>query len=286
MLQRLKIFLIKKINHSYNDCHSHGCIKMKIPLYQIDAFAKKTFLGNPAAICPLSEWLNGDVMQAIAAENNLSETAFFIETDNDFHIRWFTPSTEVDLCGHATLAAAHVIFNELNYNKNSISFDSKSGILKVRKDKSLLIMDFPVQTPIVCDTPKELELAFGIKPIACLKSEDYIFVVENESDVINAKPDLNLLKKIDLRGTIITSRSGDYDFISRCFAPKYGIDEDPVTGSAHTELVPYWAEQLNKTKLTAKQVSQRGGELFCQLEDERVSIAGYAVKYLQGEITI
>lgn len=259
---------------------------MKIPLYQIDAFAEKAFQGNPAAICPLSSWLANDVMQAIAAENNLSETAFFIETDKGFHIRWFTPTTEVDLCGHATLAAAFVIFNELAYHKDEINFDSRSGVLKVKKESSLLIMDFPTQTPIACETPKALQQAFGIKPIQCLKEQDYLFVVENQDDVINAQPDLNLLKKLDLRGVIITSQSKDYDFVSRFFAPNYGIDEDPVTGSAHTQLTPYWSEQLGKTTLNTKQVSQRGGELQCELLGDRVSIAGYAVKYLQGEIII
>jgi len=259
---------------------------VKLPLYQIDAFTRECFKGNPAAVCPLEKWLSDDVMLAVAAENNLSETAFFVTTNNGFHIRWFTPTTEVDLCGHATLAAAYVIFNELNYDNDTISFDSRSGILKVCKDESLLSMDFPVQIPVVCDTPEELKLAFGIKPVACLKSDDYLLVVENESEVINAKPDLSLLSKVDLRGVIITSRSRDYDFISRFFAPKYGINEDPVTGSAHTELVPYWAKRLNKNKLNARQASARGGEIFCELVHDRVNIAGYATKYLQGEIII
>lgn len=259
---------------------------MKLPIYQIDAFATECFKGNPAAICPLEKWLEDEVMQAIAAENNLSETAFYIATKTGFHIRWFTPTTEVDLCGHATLAAAHVIFNEIGYNQNTVSFDSRSGILNVTQDAERLIMDFPSQTPIACDTPVKLEQAFGIKPIACLKDEDYIFVVEHEADVINAKPDLNLLSQIDLRGVSLTAASSNYDFVSRFFAPKYGINEDPVTGSAHTQLVPYWAKQLNKTQLSAKQVSNRGGELYCELLNDRVNIAGYATKYLQGEIII
>ena len=232
---------------------------MKIPLYQIDAFAKKCFQGNPAAICPLTGWLADEVMQSIAAENNLSETAFFIPINKGFHIRWFTPTTEVDLCGHATLAAAYVIFNELNYTEQTISFDSRSGILKVKREDDLLIMDFPTQTPITCNAPKQLEQAFAVKPIACLKSQDYIFVVDNENDVINSEPDLSLLSQFDLRGVIITSQANDYDFVSRCFAPKYGINEDPVTGSAHTQLTPYWAKELNKNTLTAKKVSCRGG---------------------------
>ena len=259
---------------------------MKLTIYQIDAFANKTFEGNPAAICPLKEWLDDDVLLSIAEENNLSETAYFIETDNGFHIRWFTPTTEVDLCGHATLAAAFVIFNELGYKQNSISFDSKSGILNVKKDSDLLIMNFPSHPPIVCELPNNIKQAFNAEPIECLKSEDYIVVFNSENDVLTAAPKLELLNKIDLRGVIITARSDKYDFVSRFFAPKYGIDEDPVTGSAHTQLVPYWAEKLDKNKLHAKQVSKRGGELFCELLDKRVSIAGDAVKYMQGEIEI
>ena len=259
---------------------------MKLPLYQVDAFTEKTFQGNPAAICPLQNWLADDVMLAIAAENNLSETAFFVKNKNGFYIRWFTPTTEVDLCGHATLAAAHIIFNELGYNKEVISFDSKSGLLSVTKSDNLLQMNFPAQVPVACDCPKELKQAINIEPIECLKGDDYLFVLDNENDVINANPDLSLLKGLDLRGVILTAKSNQYDFVSRFFAPKFGIDEDPVTGSAHTQLIPYWAKQFNKHKLTAKQVSSRGGELYCELLEERVNIAGYAVKYLQGEINI
>lgn len=259
---------------------------MKLPLYQVDAFAKNAFEGNPAAICPLDTWLPDETLLSIAEENNLSETAYFIKTENGFHIRWFTPTTEVDLCGHATLAAAFVIFNELGYNKNTISFESKSGTLNVKKDNDLLVMDFPTQTPTVCKLPLEIKQAFDVEPVECLKAEDYILVFNNENIILNAKPKLELLKNIDLRGVIITAPSKDYDFVSRFFGPKCGIDEDPVTGSAHTQLTPYWAEKLNKNKLNAKQVSNRGGELFCELLAERVSIAGYAIKYLQGEIKI
>lgn len=259
---------------------------MKLPIYQVDAFAKKAFEGNPAAICPLNEWLPDETLRSIAAENNLSETAFFIATDNGFHIRWFTPTVEVDLCGHATLAAAFVIFNELNYSQDKIIFESKSGPLIIERNDNLLIMDFPAQPPEACDLPAEIEKALTLKPKSVLKADDYIIVVEDENDVLNEKPDLSLLKNIDLRGVIITAISSDYDFVSRFFAPKYGIDEDPVTGSAHTQLVPYWSKQLNKKNLHAKQVSSRGGELYCENLGDRVSISGYAVKYLQGEITI
>ena len=259
---------------------------MKLPLYQVDAFAKNAFAGNPAAICPLDTWLEDEKLLSIAEENNLSETAYFIKTENGFHIRWFTPTTEVDLCGHATLAAAFVIFNELGYNKNSISFESRSDILNVEKDNDLLIMDFPTQAPTACELPIEIKQAFDIDPVECLKAEDYILVFNNENEILKATPKLEKLKNIDRRGVIITAPSKDYDFVSRFFGPKCGIDEDPVTGSAHTQLTPYWAKKLNKNKLSARQVSKRGGELFCELFDERVSIAGHAVKYLQGEIEI
>jgi PhzF family phenazine biosynthesis protein len=259
---------------------------MKLPLYQVDAFAKKAFEGNPAAICPLQKWLPDEVLLSIAEENNLSETAFFISTDKDFHIRWFTPTIEVDLCGHATLAAAFIIFNELNYKQDQIIFESKSGSLTVTRNNTLLVMDFPAQTPVICELPGEIEQAFSVKAIEVLKSEDYIIVVDNENDVLTAKPNLSLLNTIDLRGVIITARSNYYDFVSRFFAPKCGIDEDPVTGSAHTQLVPYWANQLDKNILHAKQLSSRGGELYCENLGNRVTISGYAIKYLQGEIEI
>ncbi|MFK5915270.1 MAG: PhzF family phenazine biosynthesis protein [Woeseiaceae bacterium] len=259
---------------------------MELTIYQIDAFASRVFTGNPAAICPLQEWLDDTTLQSIAAENNLSETAYFVATTNGFHIRWFTPTTEVDLCGHATLAAAHVIFNVLGYQQEMISFESKSGILTVAKDNELLVMNFPAQAPTACDLPNALLEAFTVKPIGCLKSEDYILVFNDEQDVINAEPKLELLTQVDCRGVIITAKSNQYDFTSRFFAPKYGINEDPVTGSAYTQLVPYWAAQLNKNTLHSKQVSARGGELFCELLDQRVSIAGYAVKYLQGTISV
>lgn len=259
---------------------------MKLPIYQIDAFASKAFEGNPAAICPLQNWLADEVMQSIAEENNLSETAFFVPTKNSFHIRWFTATTEVDLCGHATLAAAFVIFNELNYKNDSISFESRSGILTVIKKESLLVMDFPAQPPSLCDLPQDIKQAFDFEPIECLKSEDYIVVLKNETDILNAKPKLELLNNIDLRGVIITAKSDNYDFVSRFFAPKYGINEDPVTGSAYTQLTPYWENKLGKKSLHAKQLSSRGGELFCEAHGDRVSIAGSAIKYLQGDIII
>lgn len=184
---------------------------MEIPIYQIDAFAKNAFAGNPAAICPLNTWLPDDVLLSIAEENNLSETAFFIKTHKGYHIRWFTPETEVDLCGHATLAAAFVIFYELGHQERKVSFESKSGILKVEKDHDLLVMDFPSQPPAACELPKEIQQAFDITPIKCLKHEDYILVFKTENEILNAEPKLELLKNIDQRGVIITSLSNDYD---------------------------------------------------------------------------
>ncbi len=259
---------------------------MELTLYQIDAFANRPFKGNPAAVIPLETWLPDDTMQSIAEENNLSETTFFVPTKTGFHIRWFTPSTEVELCGHATLAAAYVLFNFLGYDKGIIEFDSKSGMLTVSQKNDWLVMDFPAQPPVLCDVPDEIINAFDKKPIECLRSEDYIVVFEAESDISSVKPDMDYLKKLDLRGVIITSKSQQYDFVSRFFAPKYGIDEDPVTGSSHTQLIPYWAQKLGKTKLTAKQVSRRGGELICELQNDRVLISGKAVKYLEGRIEI
>ena len=259
---------------------------MKLNIYQVDAFAQNTFEGNPAAICPLSEWLDDALMQRIAMENNLSETAFFVEEKGTFHIRWFTPNSEVAMCGHATLASAHVIYTHLVYTKEEIIFDSKSGILKVRKEKERYTMDFPVQTVEECEIPIQLMVAFDTLPIACYKAMDYLVVFDQEEDIIDANPDMNKLKELDLRGIMITAKSEKYDFVTRFFAPKYGIDEDPVTGSAFTQLVPYWSDVLGKDTLKAKQVSLRGGEVFCELKGDRVLMSGYALTYLEGFITL
>ncbi|MCW8932437.1 MAG: PhzF family phenazine biosynthesis protein [Gammaproteobacteria bacterium] len=259
---------------------------MKLPIYQVDAFANKVFKGNPAAICPLEFWLSDELMQSIAAENNLSETAFFVATDKGFHIRWFTPLNEVNLCGHATLASAYVIFNLLGHKSNEIIFESKSGLLKVNNNKDGLQLDFPAQLPNKCKTPDQICSAFQCQPIECLCAEDYIVVLPDEQSVLNAKPDFSLLEKLDLRGVVITAKGTKYDFISRFFAPKYGINEDPVTGSAYTQLVPYWSVQLGRYQFHSKQVSQRGGEIFCELVGERVFISGQAILYMKGEIEL
>ncbi|MBT8342379.1 MAG: PhzF family phenazine biosynthesis protein [Desulfatitalea sp.] len=259
---------------------------MEISLYQIDAFASELFKGNPAAVCPLEEWLPDETMQSIAEENNLSETAFFLPTLNGFHIRWFSPKGEVDLCGHATLATAYVLFNILGYKREKIEFDSRSGLLLVTKSNDRIILDFPSQPPVLCDIPNEIIRAFDIAPIECLKSEDYIAVFEREIDIESAKPNLNQLAKLDLRGVIITAKSSKYDFIARFFAPKYGIPEDPVTGSAYTQIAPYWASKKGINRFSVKQVSLRGGELTCEIVDNRVLISGKAIKYFEGKINI
>ncbi|MEK8021140.1 MAG: PhzF family phenazine biosynthesis protein [Candidatus Parabeggiatoa sp.] len=259
---------------------------MELPLYQIDAFASKAFEGNPAAVCPLNEWLPDEIMQSIAEENNLSETAFFIPTGNRFHIRWFTPTTEVDLCGHATLATAYVLFNLLGHQSDKLEFDSKSGRLIVTKENQWLVMNFPAQPPVLCDIPTEIIKAFDIPPIECLRSEDFIVVFEREMDIESAKPDFEQLKKLDLRGVVITAKSSRYDFITRFFAPKYGIPEDPVTGSAYTQLAPYWTAKMGRKRFNVKQISSRGGELSCEQVDDRVLIFGKAIQYLVGKINI
>jgi len=259
---------------------------MEIPIYQIDAFASRLFKGNPAAVCPLDEWIPDELMQSIAGENNLSETAFFVPRGDGFHIRWFTPTSEVDLCGHATLATAYVLFDLLDYKRDKIAFDSRSGILTVTRDSDWLTMDFPAQPPVVCDIPPGIIKAFNLVPIECLSSEDLIVVFERENEIKSAKPDLNQLMKLNWRGVVITAKSSRYDFIARFFAPKYGILEDPVTGSAYTQLAPYWASKIGPKRFRVKQESFRGGELNCEVVGDRVFISGKAIKYLEGKIEI
>lgn len=259
---------------------------MNLPIYQIDAFACQPFEGNPAAVVPLSEWLSDDVMQSIAEENNLAETAFFVPNKKGFDIRWFTPNKEVKLCGHATLASAFVIFNILGYEANTVEFESLSGMLSVSRNNELLTLDFPSQVPEKCETPEDIVKGLRKQPLECLKNEDYVVVFESEDKVASIIPDHKFLQQVDLRGIIVTSLSQKYDFVARFFAPKYGILEDPVTGSAFTQLTPYWSNKLGKTQLNAKQISARGGELFCELAGDRVLISGKAIKYLEGNIEI
>lgn len=259
---------------------------MKLKIYQIDAFASKVFEGNPAAVCPLENWLEDDVMQKIAEENNFAETAFFLKEEDGYHLRWFSPTSEVDMCGHATLASAFVLFECLGFRDEKITFSTKSGLLKVWREDSQYVMDFPIQTLGPCDITIQIENAFGIKPKIAFTSMDYIVIFGNEEDIYNAKPNLELLKTLDLRGVCISAKSEKYDFVTRFFAPKYGINEDSVTGSAFTQLVSYWAEELNTEMLYAKQVSSRGGEVKCHIKDDRVEMSGKAVKYLEGVIEI
>jgi PhzF family phenazine biosynthesis protein len=259
---------------------------MKIPIYQIDAFSSRVFYGNPAAVCPLREWLDDSVMQAIAQENNLSETAFFVQEGDGYRIRWFTPVAEVDLCGHATLASGFVIFNYLDLTINRVTFHSRSGPLSVVREEDLLSMDFPSKPPQPCSPPRELLDGLGAGPLEALCSEDYFVVFASERDVRGLNPDMGTLKRLGLRGVIVTAPGDEADFVSRFFAPALGIDEDPVTGSAHCALTPYWSRRLGKMDLHAYQVSRRGGELFCRDRGDRVTISGRAVRYMQGNITI
>ncbi len=261
---------------------------MKLPLYQLDAFADTVFAGNPAAVVPLETWLSDETMQKIANENNLSETAFFVPTEAGFHIRWFTSAVEVDLCGHATIAAAYVIFFILNYTESEITFESKSGILKVTKDGSWLTLNFPVDPYHVAVAPPALQESLGgIRSFEVYKGKtDYMVVLDSETQLRDIKPDILVLSTIPARGIILTAPGDKVDFVSRFFAPQSGIDEDPVTGSAHTTLIPYWADRLEKTKMTARQISTRGGYLKCELAGDRTYISGQAKLYLTGEITI
>ena len=259
---------------------------MKIPIFQVDAFTSKLFRGNPAAVCPLEEWLPEETMQEIGAENNLSETAFFVRKGNLFGIRWFTPEMEVDLCGHATLASAHVIFNHLKYPRKQITFQSKSGELRVQRREDVLQMDFPAFDPVPIATPAALIRGLHRKPREVFKGRDILSVFDTEAEIIALNPDFAELKKLDCLGVIATARGERSDFVSRFFAPWAGINEDPVTGSAHSLLIPFWSKRLNKNKLHAYQVSKRSGELFCEYLGDRVLIAGRAVTFFVGTIKI
>lgn len=259
---------------------------MKIRQFQVDAFASRRFEGNPAAVCPLDSWLDDDLMQAIAAENNLSETAFFVPTGDYFSLRWFTPLAEVDLCGHATLASAHVLFEHLGYDKPVITFETRSGQLGIERKNDQLQMNFPAIKALPCAVPALLQKAIGLPIEALLVADDYLVVLDGEADLRRLQPDQNLLGQLDKRGIIVTARGEEHDFVSRFFAPKLGIPEDPVTGSAHCTLAPYWAEKLNKTRLRARQLSQRGGDIDCEIVVDRVILTGSAVTFMIGEISL
>jgi PhzF family phenazine biosynthesis protein len=257
-----------------------------ITQYQIDAFASKLFEGNPAAVCPLPCWLDESVLQAIAAENNLSETAYFVAADEGFELRWFTPMAEVDLCGHATLASAYVLFELLRYEKPQVRFSTRSGELVVTRRGDALAMDFPVRPPRPCTAPRELIAGLGVPVLEVFAADDYVAVLETEQQVRDLVPDPTPFMRLDLRGVAVTAPGGDVDFVSRFFAPKYGIAEDPVTGSLHCVLTPYWAARLGKKSLSARQLSRRGGSLFCELNGERVTISGRAVKFMEAQIEL
>jgi PhzF family phenazine biosynthesis protein len=256
----------------------------KIPVFQIDAFTGRVFAGNPAAVCPLEEWLNEVTLQAIAAENNLSETAFFVPRNTVYELRWFTPAMEVDLCGHATLAAAFVILEFLDRSKGSVDFETRSGRLSVRREGDLLSMDFPSRPATPLPVPAGLAEALGRTPVETGLSRDLMAVFGSEDEVRGMKPDFARLEELPYFAVIVTAPGREADFVSRFFAPRGGILEDPVTGSAHCTLIPYWSRRLGKTKLHARQVSARGGELYCENQGERVTIAGRAVRFLEGAI--
>lgn len=259
---------------------------MDIPLFQVDAFSSHVFAGNPAAVCPLARWLDDDTMQSIAAENNLSETAFFVREDGRLHLRWFTPACEVDLCGHATLAAAFVYMNYLEKNTNEVAFQSRSGELRVTREGDLYCLDFPARQPQRVQTPAELIAALGAEPEETWKSRDYMAVYSSEQKVRALAPDMARLAALDAFAVIVTAPGLKVDFVSRFFAPAKGVPEDPVTGSAHCTLVPYWSQRLSKKQLHAFQASRRGGELFCEDQGTRVRICGQAALYAQGTIYI
>ena len=259
---------------------------MKIKLYQIDAFTGRLFEGNPAAVCPLERWLDDALLQAIACENNLSETAFLVPSSRGYQLRWFTPVAEVDLCGHATLASAFVLFDVFGRSDSSIIFETRSGDLICSREGRLITMDFPARMPEPCPCPDTLAESLGKEPAEVLSADDYVAVYGAEEDVRSLSPDFSKLRELGLRGVVVTAPGIQCDFVSRFFAPKLGIDEDPVTGSAHCELAPYWSSRLGKTRFKARQLSRRGGEVACEVRGDRVLISGRAVKFLEAEIAV
>ncbi|MBI34741.1 MAG: isomerase [Flavobacteriales bacterium] len=257
---------------------------MKLDIYQVDAFTSELFKGNPAAVVPLPYWINDDLMLNIAAENNLSETAFYVCKNEEFEIRWFTPTVEVKLCGHATLAAAFVIFEKEGFKNDQIVFNSKSGVLTVNKSIDGLALDFPIINPELIEIPEWISFIGGDPKEAYLCGDDYLFIYDSEKNVRELKPSFSALKEVKARGFICSSKSNSCDFVSRFFAPRAGINEDPVTGSAHTKLVPYWAGIYKKNNFFARQISVRGGELKCILTGDRVKIQGAVRLYMKGEL--
>jgi len=260
---------------------------MKIPYYQLDAFTEERFKGNPAGVCFLSRgWLPETVMQKIAAENGVSETAFVIREGEGYGLRWFSPTMEIDLCGHATLATAHAIFFETGLDAESLTFKTRSGEVRVARVEDMMVLDFPARPPVRCEAPDGVEFVLGTMPQEVWRARDYLVVFETEVDVKSLQPDFEKMRDWDCLGVIATAPGDSVDFVSRFFAPRGGINEDPVTGSSHSTLIPYWARRLKKKDLHAFQLSARGGELFCQDHGDWVKIGGYAVTYLRGELDI
>ena len=260
---------------------------MKIPIFQVDAFASEIFKGNPAAVCPLQDWLPDQTMQNIAMENNLSETAFFIQDGEEYHIRWFTPKAELDLAGHPTLASAHILINEYKANKSSLIFKTKIGdTLNVSINEDFYLMNFPSRPPKVVNNIGNLFEALGKNPVELLAHRDLIAVFENQEDILSINPDLEKLKKLNFPSVVVTATGDNSDFVSRNFAPKLGIPEDPVTGSSHCELIPYWSRKLDKKEMIAFQISERGGKIHCTDNNDRVLIGGEAVTFFRGEIDL
>ncbi|MGI9286788.1 MAG: PhzF family phenazine biosynthesis protein [Pseudomonadales bacterium] len=261
---------------------------MELDIYQVDAFTDSVFGGNPAAVCPLDSWLPDATLQAIASENNLSETAFFVAEEDGFQLRWFTPGVEVKLCGHATLATASVLFEQLRYSGEQLVFHTLSGELRVRQEGLQLSMDLPAHNLTKIDAPAALTAAIGLPAEECYQdnNDDYMLVYADQVAIEALQPDMATLLEVPARGIIVTAPGDQHDFVSRFFGPRVGINEDPVTGSAHCSLTPYWARRLQKTRLRARQVSERGGELLCELRDDRVGLTGQTKLYMQGKIYV
>jgi PhzF family phenazine biosynthesis protein len=259
---------------------------MNIPFYQIDAFTNRVFSGNPAGVCFLEQWLEDSILQSIAAENNLSETAFLVQAGDLYELRWFTPKVEVDLCGHGTLASAFAVFNYINPRAVRVDFQTKSGLLSVERQGDLLTMNFPARRPEPCPIPDHLAEILGIPPLQTLRARDLLVVYKEEDQVRRLQPDLARVAALEPFAVIVTAKGQNSDFVSRFFAPKVGVPEDPVTGSAHCTLIPYWSERLGQKELHAFQLSKRGGELFCKDQGDRVSIGGKATAFLTGSIRV
>jgi predicted PhzF superfamily epimerase YddE/YHI9 len=259
---------------------------MRFRYFVVDAFAERSFQGNPAGVVPLLEWPDDALLQSIATQNNLSETAFFVpKSTGQYELRWFTPGKEIDLCGHATLATAFVLYSEFNFTDKVIRFHSRSGPLAVTREGDGIILNFPARPPVPCGVPTLLSRALDAQPLTVLKARDYLAVFASEAEVRALRPDFGMLRDLDAH-VIVTAAGADCDFVSRFFAPSAGVPEDPVTGSAHCTLIPYWSQRLKKTRMFARQLSKRGGELFCEAAGERVLIGGKALLYLKGHIEL